>query len=112
MVAERLKARWEKAANSGQSLDVVEELKRFTVDVTMLIVFGHDVNTVEREDDVIQSELEVILPAINRRLFALIPTWRYVPTPSDRRLKRAFVNVRAWLGELLARDPDSFELRA
>ncbi len=102
MVAARLKARWEKAANSGQSLDVVEELKRFTVDVTMLIVFGHDVNTVEREDDVIQSELEVILPAINRRLFALIPTWRYVPTSSDRRLKRAFVNVRAWLGELLA----------
>ena len=48
MVAERLKARWEKAAKSGQSLDVIEELKRFTVDVTMLIVFGHDANTVEQ----------------------------------------------------------------
>ena len=81
---------------------MVEELKRFTVDVTMLIVFGHDANTVEQEDDVIQSELEVILPAINRRLFALIPTWRYVQTPSDRRLNRAFVNVRAWLDGLLA----------
>jgi cytochrome P450 len=44
----------------------------------------------------------VILPAINRRLFALIPTWRYVQTRSDRRLNRAFVNVRAWLGGLLA----------
>ena len=44
----------------------------------------------------------MILPAINRRLFALIPTWRYVQTPSDRRLNRAFVNVRAWLGGLLA----------
>ncbi len=101
-VAERLKAHWERAANSGETLDVVEEFKRFTVDITMLIVFGHDANTVERKDDVIQSELEVIELAINRRFFALIPTWRYVPTPSDRRLKRAIVNVRAWLGGVLA----------
>ena len=102
IVAARLKTRWERSASAGETLDVVEELKRFAVDVTMLIVFGHDVNTVEQGDDVIQSELGVILPAINRRLFALIPTWRYVQTRSDRRLNRAFVNVRAWLGGLLA----------
>ena len=101
-VAGRLKTRWDRSASAGETLDVVEELKRFAVDVTMLIVFGHDVNTVEQGDDVIQSELGVILPAINRRLFALIPTWRYVQTRSDRRLNRAFVNVRAWLGGLLA----------
>jgi cytochrome P450/nitrite reductase/ring-hydroxylating ferredoxin subunit len=101
-VAGRLKTRWDRSASAGETLDVVEELKRFAVDVTMLIVFGHDVNTVEQGDDVIQSELGVILPAINRRLFALIPTWRYVQTRSDRRLNRAFVNVRSWLGGLLA----------
>jgi cytochrome P450/nitrite reductase/ring-hydroxylating ferredoxin subunit len=101
-VAGRLKTRWDRSASAGETLDVAEELKRFAVDVTMLIVFGHDVNTVEQGDDVIQGELGVILPAINRRLFALIPTWRYVQTRSDRRLNRAFVNVRAWLGGLLA----------
>src|SRR5271165_657474 len=100
-VAGRLKTRWERSASSGETLDVITELKRFTVDVTMLLVFGHDANTVERGDDVIQSELEVILPGISRRFFALFPTWRYVQTPSDRRLKRAFVKVRAWLGGLL-----------
>ena len=102
LVAERLKARWEKAAKSGETLDVVEELKRFTVDITMLVVFGHDANTVEQENDFIQNELEVIKPAISRRFFALIPTWRYVQTPLDRRLKRAVVNVRTWLGGVLA----------
>jgi cytochrome P450/nitrite reductase/ring-hydroxylating ferredoxin subunit len=102
IVARRLKTRWERSAIAGETVDVVEELKRFTVDVTMLLVFGHDANTVEQENDVIQSELQVILPAVNRRLFALIPTWRYIQTPSDRRLNRAFVNVRAWLGGLLA----------
>ena len=102
IVAGRLKTRWERSASAGETLDVVEELKRFTVDVTMLIVFGHDADTVEQGNDVIQGELGVILPAINRRLFALVPTWRYVQTPSDRRLNRAFVNVRAWLDGLLA----------
>ena len=102
IVAGRLKTRWERSASAGETLDVVEELKRFTVDVTMLIVFGHDADTIGQGNDVIQGELGVILPAINRRLFALVPTWRYVRTPSDRRLNRAFVNVRAWLDELLA----------
>jgi cytochrome P450/nitrite reductase/ring-hydroxylating ferredoxin subunit len=101
-VAGRLNARWERSASAGETLDMVEELKRFTVDITMLIVFGHDANTIEQVNDVIQGELAVILPAINRRLFALVPIWRYVQTPADRRLNRAFVNVRAWLDGLLA----------
>ena len=63
-VAERMKIRWEKSAAGGDVLDVVEELKRFTVDVTMLVAFGQDANTVEQANDVIQRELEVIFPAI------------------------------------------------
>ena len=100
-VAVRLKQRWERAAAAQETLDVIEELKRFTVDVTMLIAFGYDVNTVEQADDVIQRELEVIFPAINRRLFALAPVWRFVRLPGDRRLDRAMKKVRTWLGDLL-----------
>ena len=51
----------------------------------MLIAFGYDVNTVEQADDVIQRELEIILPVVNRRLFALFPIWRIIRSPSDRR---------------------------
>ena len=102
MVSERMKMRWERHATDGEVLDVVDELKRFTVDVTMLIAFGHDANTIERADDVIQRELEVILPAISRRIFAIFPIWRYVPMPSDRRLNRAFATVRDWLDGLLS----------
>ena len=98
-VAHRLKSRWDRSA--GEPLDLVEDLKRYTVDVTMLIAFGYDVNTVEQADDVIQRELEIIFPAINRRLFALFPIWRIVRSPSDRRLERALKNVRAWLGGLM-----------
>jgi cytochrome P450 len=100
-VTTRLKKRWERLAYAGAPLDVVDELKRFTVDVTTLITFGHDVNTVEQGDDVIQRKLELVFPAVSRRLLALFPTWRLVRLPRDRRLDRALAELRAWLGELV-----------
>ena len=81
-VTTRLKERWERVAETGAPLDIVEELKRFTVDVTTLITFGYDINTVEQGNDVIQRKLELVFPALTRRLFALFPTWRLVRTPS------------------------------
>jgi cytochrome P450 len=101
-VAARLKARWQESAAGGEVLDIVEDLKRFAIDVIMLIAFGHDANTVGKADDVIKREIEVILPVLNRRTFAFFPTWRYFQTPSDRRFARALVKLRAWLDGLLA----------
>ena len=100
-VTTRLKKRWERLADAGAPLDVVDELKRFTVDVTTLVTFGHDVNTVEQGNDVIQRKLELVFPAVNRRLFALFPAWRLVRLPRDRRLDRALAELRVWLGELV-----------
>ena len=100
-VTTRLKERWERVAETGAPLDIVEELKRFTVDVTTLITFGYDIKTVEQGNDVIQRKLELVFPALTRRLFALFPTWRLVRLPRDRRLDRALAELRAWLGELV-----------
>lgn len=100
-VTTRLKKRWERAADLGLPVDIVEDLKRFTVDVTTLITFGHDINTIEEAKDVIQHKLALVFPALNRRLFALFPTWRFVRLPQDRRLDRAIAELRVWLGELV-----------
>jgi cytochrome P450/nitrite reductase/ring-hydroxylating ferredoxin subunit len=102
MVAARLQRRWERAADSGEALDMVEELKRFTVDVTTTLTFGHDINTVEDAGgDVIQRKLELVFPAFNRRLFALVPLWRFVRMPRDRRLDRALAELRTWIDGLV-----------
>lgn len=101
-IAERLRHRWERAASAGTTVDVVEDLKRFTVDVTTLLTLGHDVNSIEKDDDVIQRRLEVVFPTVNRRLNSLIPYWRWFRLPADRRADRAVTEVRAWLGELIA----------
>ena len=101
MVAARMRRRWLAAAASGASLDVVDEMKRFTVDVTMLIAFGHDSNTIEQSDDVIQRHLELVLPTIGRRTFSAVPLWRYLKLPRDRRFDRALASANAWLAKLL-----------
>jgi len=96
-VTRRLRRRWEKKADAGVMIDVADELKRFTVDVTTTLTFGHDVNTLEQGDDVIQRKLELVFPAFSRRLFSLLPTWRWVRMPSDRKLDRALTELREWL---------------
>jgi cytochrome P450 len=100
-VARRLLARWEREALAGEPIDIVDDLKRFTVDITTLLTFGYDVNTLEQGDDVIQRRLEHVFPAFNRRLFSLVPTWRIIRSPADRRLDRALAEIRAWLEQLV-----------
>ena len=101
-VADRLRRRLEDAAARDEPIDVLEELKRFTVDVTTALTFGHDVNTIEQPgEDVIQRRLELVLPAVSRRTLALVPLWRFIRLPRDRRLDRALAELRVWLDGLV-----------
>jgi cytochrome P450/nitrite reductase/ring-hydroxylating ferredoxin subunit len=102
-VAERLRRRWDAAAEAGRTTDLLDDFKRFTVDVTSFLAFGHDMNTLEQGADVIQRRLEVMFPAVHRRVNALVPYWRVVRLPADRRVDRAVAELRAWLAGLIAR---------
>jgi cytochrome P450/nitrite reductase/ring-hydroxylating ferredoxin subunit len=108
-VMQRLRDRWKARADAGAVLDIADELKRFTVDSTTLLVLGHDVNTIGRDDDVIQRKLEHVFPALSRRLFGVLPTWRWVRTPRDRSLDRAVAELRVWLRQLLDDARSRFE---
>ena len=101
-VTRRLRGRWERKAAEGATLDLAEELKRFTVDVTTMLAFGYDANTIEQDHDVIQRKLGLVFPAFGRRLISLVPTWRWLRMPSDRRLDRALAELREWLGVRIA----------
>ncbi len=98
-VTSRLVRRWSRLAEAGGELDIVSELKRFTVDVTTWLTFGYDANTIDGDDDaLIQRHLEVVFPAINRRLNALLPYWRFIKLPDDRRLEASLAKTQAWIG--------------
>jgi cytochrome P450/nitrite reductase/ring-hydroxylating ferredoxin subunit len=110
MVAERLQRRWSRAAVSGDTFDLSEELKRFTVDVTTQLVFGYDINTIEKADNVIQHKLGLIFPTFSRRLLTLIPWWRVFRLPRDRAVDRAVAELRAWLSGLVSQTRARLEM--
>ena len=102
MIMERLVRRWEKAADDRRVLDLATELKLLTVDVTTLLVFGHDIDTLSKDDgdeDIIQDHLEVFFPAFHRRMNALVPYWRLARLPQDYRLDRAIAGIGQWIGK-------------
>lgn len=100
-IIERMVRRWEKAADEHRILDLTTELKLLTVDVTTLLVFGHDIDTLSKDahEDVIQDHLEVFFPAFHRRLNALVPYWRLFKLPQDYRLDRAIVGITTWINK-------------
>lgn len=105
-VARRLRTRWLAAAERGDELDLSEELKRFTVDVTTQLVFGYDIDTIGKDGDVIQDKLGLLFPMFNRRLFAAVPYWRVVRLPSDRAVDKAVAELRVWLAGLTSEARD------
>jgi len=87
-VTERFARRWQRAAGAGTPIDLQADLMRYTVDVTAGLAFGTDINTIESDEEVIQSHLDKILPALFKRLLAPFPHWKLVKLPRDRALDR------------------------
>jgi len=99
----RLRTRWLRAAGRGATVEMTDDLKRYTVDVTSALAFGEDPRTLEREHGVIQEHLERILPSVMGRINALFPYWRYFKLPADRKLDHALAEVRRYVDAMMAR---------
>jgi cytochrome P450/nitrite reductase/ring-hydroxylating ferredoxin subunit len=109
-VAERLRRRWQDAAQAGRPVDIKDDLTRFTIDVTTNLAFGHDVHALERDDDELRRHLGHVFPALSRRLWAALPYWRVLRLPADRRLDRAMAAARTWIAERIAATRRDLEL--
>jgi cytochrome P450 len=101
-VARRLVSRWEAAAQTDLSIDLQADLMRYTVDTIAGLAFGAEVNTLQSDEDVIQQHLNQIFPAVFRRIFAPLPTWRWFPSVADRRLQRSVAAVNAAVDRFVA----------
>jgi len=92
-VAERLQHRWERSAHEGRDVDLQADLMRFTVDAIAGLAFGADVDTLGSGDDVIQRHLNLLFPAISRRVLQP-PLLRYFHPLAERRLARSVAAVK------------------
>ena len=101
VLANRLLARWQGAADRGETVDVCRDLMRFTVDVTAWLAFGTDFNTLETDGPVIQQNLDKVFPKLHHRSSSPLRYWRYIRLPSDRVLDRALAQVKVQAGEMI-----------
>lgn len=102
-ITDRLERRWAAAAREGRVVEMTAELKRYTVDVTSLLAFGRDPRTLDSAgEDRIQAHLELIFPAIMRRVMTPFSYWHWIRLPADRRLDRAIRAVQAYAQDCIA----------
>lgn len=115
-IAARLKARWDAAAAADDTVDVLDDMTRFTLDVTCAFALGHDLNTLEGRGETLEKQLAEVTKALTRRGTALLPYWRFVKLSADRALDRAMAGIHQTIARLvgetrrrLADDPQRME---
>ncbi len=83
-MTERLLARWNAALAAGRDVDVLRDLKAYTLDVTIGLAMGQDINTLEHEDNPLQRDIEFLFSMVARRLTSPFAYWRLFKTKVDR----------------------------
>jgi cytochrome P450 len=96
--AERLRLKWHAAAAAGDRIDVLDEMMRYTLDVTVGLAVGYDLNSVENHGGGLSQRLPELFPEIGRRLYAPVPYWRFLPSARRRRLSRTMTELSDIIG--------------
>jgi cytochrome P450 len=86
---ERLHRRLSTAARNGVPVQATKVLTSYAVDITSTLAFGVELNTLERGENEMQTNIQRIMQMTSRRLSLPIPYWRWVKLPADRALDRS-----------------------
>ncbi|MES2129941.1 MAG: cytochrome P450 [Pseudomonadota bacterium] len=92
-LTERLHLRWHAAIARGETVDVWRDLKAWTLDVTISLAMGQDINTLEHEDNRLQRDIEFIFKRMGRRLVSPLAYWRFIKLPIDHATDAAFARI-------------------
>ncbi|WNV86036.1 cytochrome P450 [Umezawaea sp. Da 62-37] len=101
-VTERLKRRWDTSAGDGRSVDVLDDMMRYTLDVTSGLAMGHDLNSLEQTGDGLHRRLPLLFPEFGRRINAPVAYWRWFRLPRDRRLDATVREIDALVRDRFA----------
>ena len=111
-VTERLRRRWEQAACEGAVIDLQADLMRYTVDVTTGLAFGEDLRTLESEgEDTIQRHLNVVMPALFKRLLSPVDPPRWLRRWRDREIGPHLEALRVAVLGFIAKARSALEAR-
>ncbi len=99
----RLTERWRRLLAAGQAPDLLRDLKAMTLDVTVALAMGEDVDTVEHPDDRLPMDIHLLFQRIGHRLRTPVPYWRWFKLGPDRAADEAFARVLAAVTGFVAR---------
>lgn len=102
LTTRRLLHRWRAAADRGEPSDVLDDFACYTVDVTTLVAFGHDLNSLETGGGELQTDIKLVFEMLSRRINSAFPYWRYFKLKPDRELDRALSRVKSVMGDVIA----------
>ncbi|MCL6329212.1 cytochrome P450 [Pectobacterium carotovorum subsp. carotovorum] len=102
-VTSRLSDRFSMLAETAETVVLVEEFKRYTVDITSLLAFGEDVNTLEQGENPLSQSLRHLFPMINARSGSLFPLWRYIRRERDKQFDASLSLIREYVDGFIYR---------
>lgn len=102
-VTERLRARWSDAVRRHAQVNVARDLKRYSIDVMTWLSMGVDIDTLQHEDDPLQDDVELWFSTIGQRMSAVVPHWRHIKLPADRRADAMQARLMATVQRLIER---------
>ncbi|NYE59282.1 cytochrome P450 [Duganella sp. 1224] len=113
-MTERLRLRWQRALAAGQPVDLLRDLKAYTLDVTIGLAMGQDINTLELEAHPLQRDIEFLFQLVARRLTTPFAYWRvpllkraqdHEAIAASARIQQAIFGFIADARQRLAADP-------
>lgn len=113
-LTDRLRRRWDDAIAAGRPVDLLRDLKAWTLDVTIGLAMGQDINTLELEAHPLQRDIEFLFKLVAKRLTTPLPYWRvallkrgadHEAEAAAARIQRAIFGFIAEARKALERDP-------
>lgn len=101
-MTERLERRWRRMVENDRQPDVLRDLKAFTMDVTVAMTFGVDMNSLDDEASILQQDVDFILKRIGERIASPFPYWRIFKRDQDRRTDACIGRMREAVNHFIA----------
>lgn len=101
-MTQRLERRWRRLVDNGAQPDMLRDLKAYTMDVTVAMTFGVDMNSLDDEAGMLQQDVDFILKRIGARLTSPFPYWRIFKRKQDRQADACIARMRESVNGFIA----------
>jgi cytochrome P450 len=88
--------RWNSlSANEVSSLDISTEMSNLTLDIIGQSAFAYEMNAVDDSEGTMSNWCKTVMETFTLNFWILLPGYRKLPTPGNRKLKDSIYNVES-----------------